>query len=221
MTTQSKKPLLSAAQTGPDPVAPEPFGPIVLKLNPLLRLTDEQLAELCSLNDALRIERNAQGDLEFMPPTHPTSDNRNSRITARLDNWAEGDGAGAAFDATAGFTLPNGALRSPDAAWILKSRLAELTEEDRRGFWRISPDFVIELRSPSDRLPGLHAKMDEYMENGVRLGWLIDPLDPRRRVYVYRPGAPVAILEGPETLSGAPELPGFILDLQSIWEPAF
>ena len=221
MTTQSKKPRLSAAQTGPDPVAPEPFGPIVLKLNPLLRLTDEQLAELCSLNDALRIERNAQGDLEFMPPTHPTSGNRNSRITARLDNWAEGDGTGAAFDATAGFTLPNGALRSPDAAWILKSRLAGMTEEDRRGFWRISPDFVIELRSPSDRLRGLHAKMDEYMENGVRLGWLIDPLDPRRRVYVYRPGVPVEILEGPATLSGEPELPGFILDLQPIWEPAF
>ena len=208
-------------QAEPDPVVPEPYGPIVLKLDPVMRMNDEQLAELCSLNDALRIERNAQGDLEFMPPAHPTSGNRNSRITARLDNWAEGDGRGAAFDATAGFTLSNGALRSPDASWILKSRLAEMTEEDRRGFWRISPDFVVELRSPSDRLPDLQAKMDEYMDNGVRLGWLIDPLDPQRRVYIYRPNSPVEILDGPETLSGEPELPGFTLDLKPIWEPAF
>ena len=221
MTTQSKKPLPSATQTGPDPVAPEPFGPIVLKLAPVFELTDEQLLEFCAVNDVLRIERNASGELEILPPANITSDNQNMRIAVDLSLWARADGSGEVFGPTAGFTLPNGAIRSPDAAWILKRRLAELPDAEKRRFAGISPDFVIELRSPSDRLPGLHAKMDEYMENGVRLGWLIDPLDPRRRVYVYRPGAPVEILEGPATLSGEPELPGFILDLQAIWEPAF
>ena len=202
-------------------MAPEPFGPIVLRLPPFLRATDELLLEISSLNDALRIERNAQGDLELMPPAFPETGNQNFKIAIRLGNWAESDDRGEGFDSSTGFTLSNGALRSPDASWILKSRLAEMTEEDRRGFWRISPDFVIELRSSSDRLSGLHAKMEEYMENGVRLGWLIDPLDPQRRVYIYRPNSPMEVLEHPETLSGEPELPGFTLDLKPIWEPAF
>ena len=221
MTTQSNKPRQSAIQTEIDPVVPEPFGSIVFRLSPALRLTDEQLEELCALNGDIRIERNARGDLELMPPANPTSGNQNSRITARLDNWAESDGRGVAFDSSAGFTLPNGAVRSPDASWILASRLSEMTEEDKRGFWRICPDFVIELRSSSDRLRGIQAKMEEYIEHGVRLGWLIDPLDPRHRVYVYRPNAPVEVLEGPETLSGDPELPCFVLDLKPVWGPAF
>ena len=135
--------------------------------------------------------------------------------------WAEGDGRGVAFDSNAGFTLPNGAIRAPDASWVLISRLTGLSDEEKHSFAPICPDFVIELRSTSDTLRGVQGKMEEYMENGARLGWLIDPLDPLRRVYVYRPGAEVEILERPETLSGEPELPGFTLDLKPVWEPAF
>ena len=199
---------------------PEPYGPVVLRLAPIVQLTDDQLEELCALNRELRIERNAQGDLELMPPAFPFTGNQNAAITARVALWAEGDGSGVAFDSSAGFTLPNNALRSPDASWILKTRLAELTDEQKRGFSRICPDFVIELRSSSDSLRGLRAKMEEYIANGVRLGWLIDPVDSRRCVYIYRPGAAVEILEGPESLSGEPELPGFTLDLRPVWEPA-
>ena len=216
------KPRQGSTQT-----QPEPYGPIVLRLDPVVQLTDDQLAELSSLNDTLRIERNAQGELEILPPAFGITGRRNSRITARLDVWAEEDGSGEAFDSSAGFTLPNSSVRSPDASWVLKSRLAELTEEQKQhGFPPISPDFVIELRSHSDSLAAVRRKMEEYIENGVRLGWLIDPLDPRRRVYIYRPGADVEIpgsdveiLEGPESLSGEPELPGFTLDLKFIWEP--
>jgi Uma2 family endonuclease len=198
------------------------LGPIVLRLDPIVRLTDDVLLKLSSLNDALRIEKNAEGDLEVLPPGNITSGNQNSLINRRLGNWSEEDGTGEIFDSSSGFTLPNGAIRGPDASWVLKSRLAELTNEEKiHGFARISPDFVIELRSNSDSLTGLRRKMEEYVENGVRLGWLIDPLDPLRRVYIYRPEADVEILEGPESLSGEPELPGLILDLKTIWEPGF
>ena len=200
----------------------EPLGPIVLRLAPIVQLTDYQLEMLSSLNDTLRIEKNAEGALEILPPANITTGNQNSNINVDLGLWARSDGRGIVFDSNAGFTLPNGAVRSPDASWVLKSRLAELTDEEKkRGFARICPDFVIELRSTSDTLRGVQAKMEEYMENGVRLGWLIDPLDPLRRVYVYRPGASVEILEGPESLSGDPELPGFTLDLKPVWEPGF
>ena len=186
-----------------------------------MQLTDDQLAELSSLNDALRIERNAKGELELLPPANITAGNQNAGITADLTIWARGDGRGVAFDSSAGFTLPNGAIRAPDASWVLKSRLGELTDEQKRKFAPICPDFVIELRSNSDTLRGVRRKMEEYMENGVRLGWLIDPLDPARCVYIFRPGAPVEILERPDSLSGEPELPGFMLDLKPVWEPAF
>ena len=216
MATQSLKPRQDSTQT-----LPEPYGPIVLRLAPAVRITSEQLEEICALNRDIRIERNAEGDLELMPPTLPVTGNQDANITADLAHWARADGRGVAFGSSAGFTLPNRALRSPDASWILKTRLAELTDEQKRGFSRICPDFVIELRSSSDRLSALRRKMEEYIENGVRLGWLIDPLDPLRRVYVYRPGAEVEILERPETLSGEPELPGFTLDLKPVWEPPF
>ena len=216
MTTQNLKPRPGSVQT-----VPEPYGPIVLRLDPIVQLTDEQLAELSSLNDTLRIERNAQGDLEILPPTVPITGNQELNISGDVLVWARADGTGVAFGPTAGFTLPNGAVRSPDASWFLRSRLAELTAEQRQGFWRISPDFVIELRSNSDSLRSVRRKMEEYMENGVRLGWLVDPLDSLQRVYIYRPDSPVEILEGPESLSGEPELPGFALDLKAVWEPAF
>ena len=219
MTTQTAKPQQDTAQ---DDVALVPtLGPIVLRLPSGVDLTDDVLQELSSLNDTLRLEKNAEGELEILAPANLPTSRKNSRVTARLDNWAESDGQGEAFDSSGGFTLPNGAIRSPDACWILKDRLAELNEEQRQGFWRIAPDFVIELRSSSDTLRGLQRKMQEYIENGVRLGWLIDALDPRRRVYVYRPGAAVEVLENPESVSGDPELAGFTLDLTPIWEPGF
>ena len=154
-----------------------------------------------------------------MPPTSTDTGNQNFNINVDFGNWARRDGTGVPFDSSTGFTLPNGAVRSPDASWILRSRLTALTGEQRTGFWRIAPDFVIELRSGSDTLGSLQRKMAEYIANGVKLGWLIDPLDPRRRVYIYRPDTPVEILEHPESLSGEPELPGFDLDLKPVWEP--
>ena len=218
MATQSVKPRQDSSQAE---TTIGPNGPIVLRLGTVLHLTDDQLLELSSLNDTLRLERNALGELEILPPTIPTTGNQELNISADLRDWTRDDGSGVAFGPTAGFTLPNGAVRSPDASWILKSRVAELTEEQRQGFWHICPDFVIELRSSSDRLSVLRRKMEEYMENGVRLGWLIDSLDPQHRVYIYRPDATVEVLEGPESLSGEPELPGFTLDLKPVWEPAF
>ena len=218
MTTRSVKPQ-DAGQVPARPVGPEPLGPIVLKLSPVVKLTDEQLRGLCSLNGDLRIERNDKGELELLPPANITAGSQNAGINARLFVWAEGDGRGVVFDSSTGFTLPNRAVRSPDASWALKSRLAELSDSEKHRFAPISPDFVIELRSNSDALTVLTAKMQEYMDNGVRLGWLIDPF--QKRVHIYRPGAPVEVLEGPETLSGDPELPGFSLDLKPIWEPDF
>ena len=222
MTTSRAKPRQEISRAAsPVPIGAEPYGPIVLRLPPGVTLTEEQFFELCGLNDSLRIEINARGELELLPPTHSETSSRNMDISTDLNVWARGDGRGIAFESNAGFTLPNGALRSPDASWVLKSRLAELPETDRYKFAPICPDFVIELRSSSDRLSDLQAQMEEYMENGARLGWLIDPVDPSHRVYVYRTGAPVEVQESPETLSGDPELPGFALDMERIWKPAF
>src|SRR5262249_49583803 len=124
---------------------------------------------------------------------------------------------GVVFDSSAGFTLPNGATRSPDVAWVKRSRLATLTAEQKRKFLPLSPDFVVELRSPSDRLASLQEKMEEYVANGTRVGWLIDT--ETRRVYVYRPGSAVDCVDNPPTLSGEPLLAGFSLDLRAIWDP--
>ena len=218
MTTQTAKPQQDTAEIQ---AQPEPYGPIVLRLDPAVQLTDDLLAALSSQNDALRLERNAQGELEILPPTAPTTGNQNFNINVDFGIWARGDGTGVPFDSSTGFTLPNGAIRSPDASWILRSRLEELTEEQKEGFWHICPDFVIEIRSGSDRLRRIQRRMEEYIANGTRLGWLIDSVGRRHRVYVYRPGTEVEVLERPETISGEPVLPAFTLDLQPIWEPGF
>lgn len=214
MTANDVAPILDFIRIPPE--APGPYAPVVLRLNPILRLTDEQIEVLSSINEALRIERNAQGDLELQYLRPTVNGHMNAVIAVQLGTWAKQDGSGIGLGSSVGLTLPNGALRSPSASWILKSRLADLTEEQWCGFPPISPDFVMELRSSSDRLTVLRRKMDEYMDNGVRLGWLIDTMDCQ--VYIYRPGNPVEILEGPDTLSGDPELPGFVLDLQPIWK---
>ena len=191
--------------------------PFVIKFRPLTDMTDEQFAAFCALNDVLRIERSAEGEIILMPPAHSNTGTRNADLNADLTIWARTDGTGRYFDSSAGFKLPNGALRSPDASWILNSRLDALTSDERSGFFSICPDFVIELRSISDSLTDLRTKMEEYMNNGARLGWLIDPLSGPNQVYIYRPQTDAEILDDPETVSAEPELRGFTLNLNRIW----
>jgi Uma2 family endonuclease len=191
--------------------------PVVLKLTPVVNLTDNQLFELCQLNRDWRIEYTAQGELIVMPPTGGETSNRNAEITFQVQSWARQDQTGVAFDSSGGFKLPNGATRSPDAAWVRRSRLTGLTREQKQKFLPLCPDFAIELRSPTDNLRTVLDKMQEYLDNGAQLGWLLDPLT--RRVHVYRPQRPPEILEAPSTVSAEPLLPGFVLDLRKIWEP--
>jgi len=191
--------------------------PVVLKLTPVINLTDDQLFELCRLNRDWRIEYTAQGELIVMPPTGWETGSQNAEITFQLRWWARGDQTGVASDSSTGFKLPNGATRSPDAAWVRRSRLTGLTREQKQKFLPLCPDFVIELRSPTDNLQAVLDKMQEYMDNGAQLGWLFDPLT--RRVHIYRPQSQPQILEAPSTVSADPLLPGFVLDLQKIWEP--
>jgi Uma2 family endonuclease len=191
--------------------------PVVLRLKPVIQLTDDQLFELCQLNGDWRIEYTAQGELIVMPPTGGETSNRNMEITFQLQSWTRQDQTGVAFDSSGGFKLPNGAMRSPDAAWVRRSRLAVLTRDQKQKFLPLCPDFVIELRSPTDNLKALQDKMQEYMDNGAQLGWLIDALT--RRVHLYQPQRQPEIIEAPSIVSADPLLPGFALNLQTIWEP--
>lgn len=189
--------------------------PVVLQLRPIVELDDEQFFAFCQLNRDWRIERTAEGELVVMPPTGWKTGNYNLRVGAALLAWADQDGTGVATDSSTGFDLPNGSTRSPDAAWVRRSRLAALTEEQKTRFLPLCPDFVIELRSASDNLTTLQEKMQEYIDNGAQLGWLLDPSD--RRVYVYRPGIALECLEDPTAIVGDPVLPGFVLELAKIW----
>jgi Uma2 family endonuclease len=191
--------------------------PLNVELGKAIARSDEELFEFCALNPELRIERTAEGDLIVGTPAGWGSGHRSAEIVRALTAWASADGTGLVSDSSAGFLLPNGAMRSPDASWVLRSRLAAVSPEDRERFLPLSPDFVMELRSPSDRLPDLQAKMEEYRQTGVRLGWLIDPRE--RRVHIYRPGQAVAVLGDPTEVAGDPELPGFLLDLGPVWAP--
>ena len=189
--------------------------PLVLHLHPVINLTDEEFFEFCQINRDLRIERTAKGELLIMPPTGTETGGRNFRLNGQLYNWTEQDGTGIGFDSSTGFKLPNSAERSPDAAWVKLERWNTLTPEQQKKFAPICPDFVVELRSPSDNLEPLKTKMQEYIENGVRLGWLIDRKN--QQVYIYRPEVPVERLDHPASVSGEPVLPGFVLDLSKIW----
>ena len=180
-----------------------------------VQLTDEQFFQLCRDNRELKFERNANGDLVIMPPTGGETGNRNGRLTQQLFNWTDRDGSGVAFDSSTGFKLSNGAERSPDAAWILLKRWNALTPQQQQQFIPLCPDFVIELRSPSDRLPELQEKMQEYRDNGTRLGWLINRQS--RQVEIYRQDSDVEVLDSPTTLSGETVLTGFTLKLEPIW----
>jgi Uma2 family endonuclease len=197
-------------------VEPDRF---LLHLRPVITLTDDQLFELCQINQELWIERTAEGDLVIMAPEGWETGNRGANLVTLLTQWAWQDGTGVTSGSSTGFILPNRAMRAPDAAWVLRSRLAPLTAEQKHKFLPLCPDFVVEIRSPSDPLSTVQAKMQEYLGNGARLGWLFDP--PNRQVYIYRPNQPVERLDNPGTISGDPVLPGFVLDLQRIWEPGF
>jgi Uma2 family endonuclease len=165
-------------------------------------------------NRKLRIERTSEGEILIMSPTGGEGGRRNSKITAQLENWNESTQLGIVFDSSAEFILPNGAAFSPDASWVKRARWDALTAKERKQFPPLCPDFVIELRSESDRLKPLQKKMDEYIANGAQLGWLIDPL--KKTLHIYRPGRDVEVLDNPATVSGEPELPGFELKLASI-----
>lgn len=189
---------------------------IVLHMGPALaRLTDDDFFEFCQLNRDLRIECTRDGDVIIMPPTGGETGWRNASVTAQLVVWSQSDQSGLVFDSSTGFRLPNGAKRSPDAAWVSRARWEKLNEEERLKFPPLAPDFVVELRSTSDPLAGLMSKMDEYVENGVQLGWLIDPA--ARKAWVYRSGAAPQELNSPQALDASPVLPGFVLKLEAIW----
>ena len=186
-----------------------------VRIRPLGLFSDDQFYEFCRLNSDLDIERTADGDLLIMAPASFRTSHLNLRIIVQLGRWVERDGTGVATGSSGGFVLPNSAVRAPDAAWIRRDRLTTVPQEQQERFLPLCPDFVIELRSPTDTLRRAQAKMSEYLENGLRLGWLIDPL--ARRVYVYRPGVDVQVLDDPDGVDGAPVLPGFRLDLSRIW----
>ena len=197
-------------QTRPLPI--EPFLTVDFSS---IRVSPEQFQALCRDNPELRLELTAEGELIVMPPTGSKTGLRNSTLAVRVGEWSERDGSGVAFDSSAGFTLPNKAIRSPDASWVKRERWELLSKEDQESFAPLCPDFVVELRSPGDRLHDLKEKMAEYMENGAQLGLLIDPFE--RRVYIYRPHLEVEILAEPERISGEPELKGFVLDMKGFW----
>jgi Uma2 family endonuclease len=188
--------------------------PARLQFSPRAPLTDRLFLRLCSANPDLRLERTACGELIIMPPAGSDSGGRNQQLSGRLYQWVEASGLGLSFDSSTGFTLPNGAIRSPDASWLTRDRWDALSTDQKKGFAPLCPDFVVELRSPSDRLGDVQEKMREYRSQGARLGWLIDP--DEQRVEVYRPGRRVKVLTAPLTLSGEDVLPGFVLDLKGI-----
>jgi Uma2 family endonuclease len=188
---------------------------MVINLGPIQqRLTDQEFEKICAQNPDYRIELTKEGQLIVMLPVVLDGGNRNFKLIARFGAWAESNDLGAGFDSSTGFTLPNGAKRSPDVSWISKARWDALTTEQRNEFTHICPDFVVELRSKTDRLKTLQAKLKEYIANGAQLGWLIDPL--QGKVHVYQPGQAVEILDQPKQISGAPLLPGFVLNLEGI-----
>ncbi len=194
---------------------PESTEAVILRPGPpRLRYTDEEFAEFCAQNPELRIEMNSEGEMIIMPPVVSEGGRRNFLLTARFGAWVETDGTGVGFDSSTGFTLPNGAKRSPDASWILLARWNAVSDEQKEEFAPICPDFVVELRSKSDRLKTLQSKMEEYLANGAQLGWLIDPLE--KKVHIYRRDNPVEILDNPAEISGEPLLTGFTLKLKSI-----
>ncbi len=188
---------------------------IFVQLNPDIQLTDRQFQQLCQNNRNLNFERSCQGDLIIMSPTGGSTGNRNGRLNQQLFNWSDRDRSGIAFDSSTGFKLPNGADRSPDAAWVTNDRWNALTVDEQDRFIPLCPDFVVELMSPSDSRSVLQSKMKEYQDNGVRLGILIDRTI--KQIEIYRIGKTMEIVDRPEIISGEDVLPGFELQMSLIW----
>jgi Uma2 family endonuclease len=195
-------------------VIDEAYLPATLTAPPM---TDEDFAEFCAKYPEYFIETTADGEILITPPNYSLTGLRNQIINVQLGNWVSRDKRGVATEGTTGFVLPNGARRSPDAAWTLKERILALDRASLEGYWRLCPDFVIELRSKTDRLLVLRGKMREWMENGAQLGWLIDP--DRQAVEIFRPGSEAEVLTGIETLSGEGPVESFVPDLRPVWTP--
>jgi Uma2 family endonuclease len=188
---------------------------VKLNLNPIIQLTAEQFYQLCRENPDLKLERNGKGELIIMPPTGGETGRKNANLNLQIGLWNEETQLGEVFDSSTGFTLPNKADRSPDVSWVEKSRWEALTPEQREKFIPLCPDFLIELLSPSDNLKLAQEKMQEYIENGCRLGLLINRKS--RQVEIYRSHQQTEILNSPDTVSCEEVLPGFVLNLQKIW----
>ncbi|MCT7960594.1 Uma2 family endonuclease [Laspinema sp. D1] len=191
------------------------ISPLVLQMSPAIEMTDEQFFDFCQQNRDYRIERTATGEVIIMSPTGSETGNRNFDLIVQLGLWTRQNKTGIGFDSSTGFTLPNGAIKSSDAAWIMLEKWHSLTTEEQQKFAPICPDFIVEIRSPSDNLKRLQDKLQDYIENGALLGWLIDR--KHQQVYIYRPNQPVDCLTQPTTLSEESLLPGFVLDLSTIW----
>jgi Uma2 family endonuclease len=189
---------------------------ITVNFNDIIQLSDDQFYQLCRNNPDIKFERNVKGEIVIMPPTGGGTGNRNIEIGADFVIWNRQAKLGVLFDSSTCFKLPNGANRSPDVSWVRKDRWDTLTAEQQEKFPPIAPDFVLELMSPTDSLKETQAKMQEYMSNQVKLGWLINR--KLRQVEIYRMGKAVEVLECPMQLLGEDVLPGFILDLQLVWE---
>ncbi|HIK13139.1 MAG TPA: Uma2 family endonuclease [Oscillatoriaceae cyanobacterium M33_DOE_052] len=189
---------------------------LTLNLPHAWKLTDEEFASLASLNQDLRLELTATGELMIMPPTGGETGERNFELIGQFWRWNRQTKLGKAFDSSTGFRLPNGATRSPDVSWIKNDRWLALTPEQRKKFLPLCPDFAVELVSESDDIEDPREKMQEYHQNGLRLGWLIAP--KTQTVEIYRPNGEVELLQSPLSLSGEDVLPGFTLDLTPIWE---
>ncbi|MFB2897860.1 Uma2 family endonuclease [Aerosakkonemataceae cyanobacterium BLCC-F50] len=196
-------------------VLPPEITPLVLQMSPAIEMTDEQFFNFCQQNRNYQIERTAKGEITIMPPTGSETGNRNFDLIVQLGIWIRQNGTGIGFDSSAGFTLPNGAIKSSDAAWIKLEKWQSLTPEQQQKFAPVCPDFIVELRSPSDNLQTLKDKLQEYIDNGISLGLLIDRKN--RQVYIYRPNSEIECLDNPATINCQPVLPGFILDLSTIW----
>jgi len=188
----------------------------VLQFDPFIKMTDDQFFDFCQANRDVRIERNSKGEIIVMPPTGWETSDKNAEIIMQLRIWAKQDGRGKSTDSSGGYVLPNGAVMSPDASWILNERLEKIPPAKRRKFLPLAPDFVIELRSTSDSLKKLQEKMEEYIQNGVSLGWMIDVKN--KKIHVYQANAETQILENPTEISGEPILKDFVLNVQEIWE---
>ncbi|MBS9389617.1 MAG: Uma2 family endonuclease [Dolichospermum sp. WA123] len=188
---------------------------VTLQIPKSLKFTDDKFVEMVAANKDLRLELSAQGELSIMSPTGGETGDRNLELGGQVWFWNRQNGLGKAFDSSTGFKLPNGATRSPDVSWIKMARWNALTPEQRKRFLPLCPDFVIELVSESDDLADTQAKMREYIANGLRLGWLINPKN--KQVEIYRPNQEIEVLQSPANLSGEDVLPGFILDLQPIF----